>query len=69
MKTCKDCYWWKKWTHLSEQYLEKTPQYKNRGDCHKNAPVVAGLSEEGCTCWPDTDATDFCGELSLKIRN
>ena len=66
MKSCKDCKWWKKWTHITEAYLEKYPQNKDKGDCHKNAPAVTGLLEEGYTCWPDTDSSDFCGEFEPK---
>lgn len=66
MKICKDCIFWKKWTHCTAAYLAKYPQNENKGDCHKNAPAVVGLSEEGYTCWPDTESYDFCGEFKPK---
>ena len=52
---CKDCGFWYEWTHK-----------KDKGDCRKNAPVVAGTSEEWYACWPDTNSYDFCGESKPK---
>ena len=69
MVKCEACKWWKRWkmwTHITEAYLATHPQNIDKGDCHKNAPAVAGLSEEGYTCWPNTNSTDFCGDYEAR---
>ncbi len=68
-RCCKDCGFWREWTHnQGEEYLKKFPKNKDKGDCLFNAPAVAGLSEEGYACWPDTKATDWCGEFQERVE-
>ena len=60
MKRCKDCKWY--------DNSRSNPAY---GDCRKKSPVVLVDGYEiGCaghtTVWPETAATDWCGEFEAK---
>lgn len=55
---CSNCRFWREYP--------KTLGFDGKGDCHKNAPVVAGTSESGYGCWPDTKSNDWCGEWEAK---
>lgn len=65
---CEVCRWWQEWPFKTEQYLLKCPHNKDKGDCRKNAPVVAGTSEEGYGCFPDMNKFDWCGEFAERIE-
>ena len=65
IRKCEKCIWWVEWTYKTEEYLKKYPHNKDKGDCRFRDPVVAGTSEKGYTCWPDTNKGDWCGEFRV----